>query len=231
MDPKILIIDDDRTQLALLRLELGRKGFAVTTARNGLEGLRMAYQIRPDLVILDVMMAEMDGLTVLGRLRQVCDAPIVMLTALSSKADMIKGLSLGADDYVIKPYSPDQLLARLHTLLRRYQSSSCDTQGVYDDGRLFIDLRDQTVRRDGRNVELTPTESSLLMNLVSQAGHIVSRRELLIEVWGPEYANATNSLSTYIRYLREKIEADPGRPRYIRTRRAMGYYFAGCEGN
>jgi DNA-binding response OmpR family regulator len=227
MDPKILVIDDDSGLLALLRLGLQREGFVVTTARSGEEGLRKAYEVRPDAIVLDVMMAEMDGWTTCQRLRQVCDVPIIMLTARSSKTDAIKGLSLGADDYLTKPCSFDELKTRIQTLLRRSGGSRRNGQAVYDDGYLRVDLRDGSVTRQGRMVELTPTESRLLMNLVSQKGRIVPHKELLTNVWGPEYDGEINYLSVYIRYLRQKIEDNPREPRYIRTRWKMGYYFAG----
>jgi two-component system response regulator VicR len=226
MNPSILVIDDDPTQLALLRLELGREGYDMATAKSGREGLRKAYQVRPELIILDVLMPDMDGLVVLRRLRQVCDAPIMMLTALSSKADIVKGLSLGADGYVTKPYSFGELKARIHSLMRRGREPDTSERHAYDDGYLRIDLQEAIVMREGERIELTPTESQLLMRLVSQKGKIIPRKVLLASVWGKEYTDATNSLSTYIRYLRRKLEDDPSRPRYIHTRRGLGYYFA-----
>jgi two-component system response regulator VicR len=226
MNPSILVIDDDPTQLALLRLELERTNFDVVTAKSGHEGLRKAYQVHPELIILDILMPEMDGLAVLRRLRQVCGAPILILSALSSKADIIRGLSLGADDYITKPYNLGELRARIHSRLRRSQSSDTGVREAYDDGHLCIDLQCETVLREGKSVELTPTESQLLMELVRQKGKIVSRKALLASVWGIGYADATNCLSVYIRYLRRKLEDDPSQPRYIHTRRSLGYYFA-----
>jgi two-component system KDP operon response regulator KdpE len=226
MNEKILLIDDEPGLLTLLQLGLERDGFEVVTAQNGKEGVRKAYEHRPDVIVLDIMMAEMDGWTTCQRLRHVCDTPIIMLTARSAGEDIIKGLSLGADDYLTKPCSFDELKARIHTVLRRSGASShSERQTVFDDGKLHIDLRDGTVTRQGEMVELTPTESRLLMYLASQRGRIVPHRELLVNVWGPEYAKEVGYLSVYIRYLRQKIEEDPANPQYICTRWKVGYYF------
>jgi len=229
MNEKILVIDDDSGLLTLLRLGLEREGFTVVTADSGKEGIRQAYESRPDVIILDIMMSEMDGWVTCQRLRNMCDTPIIMLTAKTGQADILKGLSLGADDYVTKPCSFDELKARIRTVLRRATKagSSNAWRAVYDDGDLCIDLKDGTVSRQGEAIHLTPTESRLLMFLVSQKGRIVPHRELLISVWGPEYAEEVGYLSVYIRYLRQKIEDDPSNPHYVRTRWRMGYYFAG----
>jgi two-component system KDP operon response regulator KdpE len=227
MGETILVIDDDTGLLTLLKLGLERDGFSVLTAENGREGLRKAYENRPDAIILDIMMAEMDGWVTCQRLRHICDTPIIMLTAKSSGKDVIKGLSLGADDYLAKPCSFDELKARIRTVIRRNgQSQRNDRQLAYDSKDLVISLTDGTVLRKGEPIELTPTESRLLMYLVSQRGRIVPHKELLTNVWGPEYAEEGQYLSVYIRYLRQKIENDPADPRYILTRWKVGYYFA-----
>lgn len=227
---RILVVDDDSGLLTLLQLGLEREGFIVTTAQSGKEALQKACQTRPDAIILDVMMAEMDGWTTCRRLRHICDVPIIMLTARSSKQDIVKGLSLGADDYLTKPCSFDELKVRIHTALRRHGKDSGEKwQVIYDDGNLRVDLRNEMVTRGGEQVDLTPTESRLLTYLVSHRGRIVPHKELLVNVWGPEYAREVNYLGVYIRYLRRKIEDDPAHPRYIRTRWKMGYYFAGGD--
>jgi two-component system KDP operon response regulator KdpE len=231
MNEKVLLIDDDAGLLTLLQMGLEREGFSVVTAKNGKEGIRQAYEHRPDVVVLDIMMAEMDGWTTCQRLRHVSDTPIIMLTAKTGGDDIIKGLSLGADDYLTKPCSFDELKARIRAVLRRSgEPAREDVQSVYDDGKLRVDLRDGTVHRDGVLIELTPTESRLLMYLASQNGRIVPHKELLINVWGPEYAKEMGYLSVYIRYLRQKIEDDPAHPRYICTRWKVGYYFSGDGG-
>jgi DNA-binding response OmpR family regulator len=228
MNEKVLLIDDDAGLLTLLQMGLEREGFTVVTAQNGKDGIRQAYEHRPDVVVLDIMMAEMDGWTTCQRLRHVSDTPIIMLTAKTGGDDIIKGLSLGADDYLTKPCSFDELKARIRAVLRRSgEPAREDAQSVFDDGNLRVDLRDGTVRRAGRIVELTPTESRLLMYLASQHGRIVPHKELLVNVWGPEYAKEMGYLSVYIRYLRQKIEDDPAHPRYICTRWKVGYYFSG----
>ena len=229
MNEKILVIDDNTQLLTLLRLSLERDGFVVVTAESGEEGLRKAYDNHPDVIILDVMMAEMDGWMTCQRLRNVCDTPIIMLTAKSGGQDVIKGLSLGADDYLTKPCSLDELKARIQTVLRRSKGTSDSRRTVYDDGSIRIDPADGTVIRGGEPVDLTPTESRLLMYLVSQKGRIVPHRELLVNVWGPEYAAEVGYLSVYIRYLRQKLEEDPANPHYIRTRWKVGYYFVGDD--
>ncbi len=228
MNEKVLVIDDDSGLLTLLRLGLERDGFTVITASSGKEGLRRAYETRPDVIILDIMMPEMDGWLTCQRLRTMCDTPIIMLTARANRTEVLKGLSLGADDYLTKPCSFDELKARVRTVLRRAQAGpSDDWRSVYDDGNLCVDLKEGTVMWRGEAVHLTPIESRLLMYLVSQKGRIVPHRELLTSVWGPEYAEEVGYLSVYIRYLRRKIEDDPSNPRYIHTRWRMGYYFAG----
>jgi DNA-binding response OmpR family regulator len=228
MNEKILVIDDDSGLLTLMRLGLEREGFVVFTAESGKEGLRQAYENRPDVIVLDVTMPGMDGWATCQRLRSMCDTPIIMLSANTRQADVLKGLSLGADDYLTKPCSFDELKARIRTVLRRAGGDSGGAwRATYDDDNICIDLKDGTVTRQGEPIHLTPTESRLLMYLVSQKGRIVSHKELLTSVWGPEYAEEVGYLSVYIRYLRQKMEDDPSDPRYIRTRWRMGYYFAG----
>jgi len=228
MNETILVIDDDTGLLRLLQLGLEREGFSVITASGGKEGLRQAYQSRPDLVILDVMMPDIDGWTTCQRLREMSDTPIIMLTAKGGEKDVLRGLVLGADDYVAKPCSFDELKARIHALLRRAKTPANPAwRTAYDDGKLAVDLSNGTVSLNGSTVHLTPTESRLLMCLMSQAGQVISHKELLTRVWGPEYSDEVGYLSVYVHYLREKIEDDPANPQYVRTRWGMGYYFAG----
>ena len=227
MDPKVLVIDDDIGLLTMLRLGLELEGFDVATATGGKEGLRCAYQMHPDVVVLDVAMSEMDGWTTCKRLREVSDVPVIMLSGRTDKADIVKGLSMGADDYLTKPCSLEELKARINTRLRRSaRNVSANKRAVFDDGHLHVDLREEVVYKDGELVELSPIEYRLLAHLVQKRGHVVPRRELLINVWGPEYAGELSYLSVYIRYLRRKIEDDPSNPRYIQTRWKLGYYFA-----
>lgn len=230
MHAKILVIDDDPGLVTLLCLGLERNGFEVFSATDGKEGLRMAYEAQPDAIILDIIMPGLDGWTVCQRLRAMSDAPIILLTAKNDQRDVVHGLSLGADDYVTKPCSFDELRARLHTAIRRARSARRDTwERAYDDGHLRINLADGTVVRDGREINLTPIESRMLSYLVSQRGRVVPHQELLAAVWGPEYESETDYLSVYICYLRRKIEDDPSNPRYIHTRWGKGYMFLGCH--
>jgi two-component system KDP operon response regulator KdpE len=230
MDPKVLVIDDDLGLLTMLRLGLELQGFDVTTACGGKEGLRRAYQTHPDVVVLDIAMSEMDGWTTCERLRQVSDVPVIMLSGKTAKADIVKSLSMGADDYLTKPCSLNELSARINSRLRRsVRSATAEKKAIYDDGHLHIDLHKELVLKDGELVELSPTEYRLLAHLVQERGHIVSHRDLLTSVWGPEYPDELRYLSVYIRYLRRKIEHDPSNPRYIQTRWKLGYLFCTDE--
>lgn len=226
MNEKVLIIDDDPGLLTLMRMGLEREGYQIIVAQSGQEGLRQAYEHHPDIILLDILMPGMDGWEVCQRLRYICDTPILILTAVDERDGVIRGLSLGADDYVLKPCSFEELKARIRALLRRAARTSNDRQNVYDDGNLRVDLSTGAVSLRGEPVPLTPTESRLLLYLVSQQGRVVPHKELLIHAWGPEYAEETGYLSVYIRYLRQKIEDDPANPRYICTRWRIGYYFA-----
>jgi DNA-binding response OmpR family regulator len=228
MPSKILFIDDDTDLLLLLKTGLERYDFEVVTASSGEEGLRKAYAVHPDAILLDVMMPVVDGWMICQRLRQVCDKPIVMLTARSEARDIVRGLSLGADEYIVKPCSLVELHARLQKVLQRSPQSTSqeDCEAVYDHGHLCIDLRKRRVVRQGEHVDLTPTEFRLLHYLIMHEGRIVPHKELLLHVWGSQYANSVKYLSVYIRYLREKIEVDPSNPQHILTKHRVGYYFA-----
>ena len=230
MEPKVLVIDDDVGLLTMLRLGLELEGLEVTTASEGREGLRQAYQTHPDIVVLDIGMPGMDGWTTCERLRQVSDVPVIMLSGKTAQEDIIKGLSIGADDYLTKPCSLDELKARINSRLRRSaRSARADKRAVYDDGHLHVDLREARVLKDGELVELSPIEYRLLAHLVQERGRVVPRQDLLVNVWGQEYADELSYLSVYIRYLRRKIEDDPSNPRYIQTRWKLGYLFSGDE--
>jgi len=230
MDAKVLVIDDDIGLLTMLRLGLELEGFDVVTATGGKEGLRCAYQVHPDVVVLDVMMSEMDGWTTCQRLRQVSDVPVIMLSGRTAKEDIVKGLSMGADDYLTKPCSLDELKARINSRLRRtVRNVPAGGKAIFDDGYLHVDLHQEIVLKNGEVVELSPIEYRLLAHLVQERGNIVPRKDLLINVWGPAYAHELRYLSVYIRYLRRKIEDDPNNPKYIQTRWKLGYYFATDE--
>lgn len=230
MNDKILCIDDDKYLLKVVELGLQRKSYQVFTAKNGVQGLKQAFSIQPDLVLLDVMMPDMSGWEALRRLRALSDLPILMLTAKDEHADIVKGLDLGADDYIVKPFDIDELIARIAAALRRARLSTTSQKSTtYADDHLSIDLVRRRVMVDGEPINLTPTEFRLLTCLVRHAGRVMLHKALLAEVWGPEYVDETQYLKLYIRYLRGKIEKDPSNPEYILTEWGEGYYF--CEFN
>ena len=224
MDNHVLVIDDDDGLLALLTIGLEREGFTVSTAKSGRQGLSAAYRLRPDVILLDIGIPELDGWATCQRLRLVTDTPIIMLTAQSDRASIVKGLSLGADDYVTKPCSFDELKARIRSALRR-ASPAYDTPRatILTDGNLCIDLAEGTVTRQGQRLDLTPTETRLLMYLARHEGRVVAHQELLMNVWGPKYTGETKYLGVYVRYVRQKIEDDPSDPCYITTKHRVGY--------
>jgi two-component system, OmpR family, response regulator ResD len=222
---KILIIEDDNTLGGLLAGQLRKAGHEVQVASEGQEGLRLAYETHPDLIILDIMMPGMDGWQVCQRLREMADVPILMLTAKGEQEDVIRGLQLGADDYVRKPFDLNELELRIEAILRRSGSGGAERSAGFSDATLAIDLERRLVLSRGQPVHLTPTEFRLLAYLVRHRDRTVPHAELLREVWGPQYTEDTANLSVYIRYLREKIEVTPGSPEYILTEWGMGYRF------
>lgn len=231
MSEKALIIDEDSQALASLRAGLEEDGFTVVAVDDGKEALRTAYNLRPDVIILDIAMEEANGWLVCRRLRYMSDVPIIVLSTNGDEEDVIRALSLGADEYLTKPRSAQEVRARIRAILRRAKMSHIRMwESIYDDGNLRIDLTNGAVIREGKVIHLTPTESRLLMYLVSRKGEVVPHRELLVNAWGQEYAEAIDYLSVYIRYLREKVEDDPSNPDYIQTRWGTGYYFAGNGG-
>jgi DNA-binding response OmpR family regulator len=225
LEEKILIVDDSPDLLRIVQLCLERENYQVFTASNGKEGLQRTYSLQPDLVILDVMMPGMDGWEVLTRLREMSDVPIMMLTAKGREVDIVRGLSLGADDYVTKPFGTAVLLARVLALLRLHMWPTTPRRTQYQDNGLSINLDRHEVNVRNEPIDLTPTEFRLLSVLVQNAGKVVPHRVLLTQVWGEEYANEVHYLKLYIRYLRQKIEESPSNPRYILTEWGIGYRF------
>ena len=226
MPSKILIIDDDENTLWLLGTLLQHHGFSVDKSSSATDGLQMARESKPDLVLLDVMMPEMDGWEVCRRLRETSDVPIVFITAKSSVKDVVKGLEIGGDDYIVKPFDNHELLARIRTQLRRGPGDRASDELVFADGSLVINFLTREVTVYGQPVELTPKEFTLLSVLARNAGRVLTRGELITQTWGPEYGEANESLKLYIHYLRKKIERDPNRPEVILTSRGVGYRFA-----
>jgi len=225
LEEKILIVDDSSDLLRIVQLCLERANYKVFTAQNGKSGLQRTYSEQPDLIILDVMMPGMDGWEVLTRMRELSDVPIMMLTAKGRETDIVRGLSLGADDYVIKPFGTAELVARVQALLRRSNSPDASRTTRYQDNGLNIDLDRHKVLVKDELVDLTPTEFRLLSVLIHNVGKVVPHRALLTQVWGEEYANEVHYLKLYIRYLHQKIEETPSTPRYILTEWGIGYRF------
>ncbi len=225
---KVLIVDDDISILTFLRFGLEREGFTVYTAEDGHTGLQLAYEFHPDIIILDIMMPDFDGWATCQRLRNVCDTPIIMLTGKSEMGDVVKGLSMGADDYIVKPCNFEELKARIYSVLRRTTpAQNADWRSTYDDGTLQVNLESGVVLKNGETINLTDTESRLFLYLVSHKDQVVPHRELLVKIWGPQYAQEIGYLSVYIRYIRCKIEDNPDNPQYIQKRWGLGYYFTG----
>jgi DNA-binding response OmpR family regulator len=220
----LLIIDDDKSLDQLLSEYLSGQGYSVRAAENGKLGLRAMYERQPDIVLLDVTMPDKDGWETLQRIREISNVPVIMLTARSDEADVLHGFSLGADDYVTKPFSFAQLSARVHAVLNRSgQESAGDTKLALDG--LEVDLRLKRVWRDGQPLNLTPTEFRLLATLMRHAGDVLAPRDLVKEVWGVQYASEIGHVRRYIWHLRQKIEPDPENPRYIHNDRGFGYRF------
>ncbi len=228
MNETILIIDDDKTLIDLLGQSLGKSGYEIVSATNGIDGLQVLYKHRVDLVILDVMMPRMDGWETCSRIRDVSDVPVIMLTAKDEEADALKGFQCGVDDYVTKPFSFAELTARVKAVLQRTRKTPADTQRkVYVFDELVVDADNSQVMVRGKPVSLTPTEFQLLLTLAENAGRILSHEQLLSQVWGPEYVGEPGYVKRYIWYLRQKIEADPSAPEYIITERGFGYKLGG----
>ncbi len=225
--PKILVVEDDPALMRLLSLNLKGEGYLVETAADGMEGLRLTYEKKPALVILDIRMPLLDGWTVCQRVREVSDVPLLILTCHKGLKDKVKGLSLGADDYLSKPFDMEELLLRIRALLRRSRwLPYISKPTVFDDGYLWVDLEAREVRRGGKRVKLTPTEYRLLACFVQNRGRVLSNEYLLSQAWGPEYMEETHYVKVYVRHLRRKIEGSPASPRYILTERGVGYRFA-----
>lgn len=217
----ILIVDDNESLLRMLQRTLSYEGFLVISAANGRVALSEVEKRRPDLIILDWLMPEIDGITVVRRLRALSDTtPILMLTARDAIEDRVEGLKSGADDYLIKPFAPEELLARVQALLRRTSTSSAQQRLVYAD--LSLDPTTRETQRGERKFDLTPTEFDLLHLLLRHPRQVLPRQRILEEVWGYDFAGEDNVLEVYIGYLRKKSEAN-GEPRLIQTARGVGY--------
>jgi len=222
----ILVVDDEPRMRKFMRMNLELEGFCVAEAANGLEALEKVREDLPDLVVLDVMMPEMDGFEALEHIREISSTPVIMLTVKADEEDKVRGLELGADDYVTKPFSPRELMSRIRAVLRRVEvPASRERELVRVDDYLQIDFNRQEVIVGGERIKLRPTEYRLLYHLVNNAGWTLTHETLLSKVWGQAYRDQTHYLRLYIGYLRQKIEPDSSHPHYIFTERGLGYRF------
>lgn len=221
---RLLLIEDDPMIVDALSYSLGREGFELLTAGDGEEGLRIAIESRPDLVLLDLMLPGMGGLEVCRELRRVSTVPILMVTAKGEETDRVVGLELGADDYIVKPYSTRELVARIRANLRRAAVAAPPACApVVTVGPLRIDLARREVVREGQLVHLSYREFELLRALLEAGGAVVTREQLLDRVWGEEWVGDPRTLDVHMRWLREKLEAEPGKPCLLLTARNVGY--------
>lgn len=225
-DKLVLVVDDEARLVNFMRMNLELEGCRVSSASNGREALEKAREEMPDVVLLDIMMPGLDGFETLKRLRTFSQVPVLILTAKNDEDDRVRGLELGADDYVGKPFGHRELVSRIRAVLRRHYTAPPATQTlVHVDDRLSVDFAKREVLVDGERVNLRPTEYRLLYHLVQNAGFVMTQEMLLTKVWGPEYRDESHYLRLYITYLRQKIEKDPSNPHYILTERGVGYRF------
>ena len=220
---RVLVIDDEPQILRALSTNLRARDFEVDLAQTGAEGLRRAADRLPDLVVVDLGLPDIDGVEVVAGLRGWTTVPIIVLSVRDGEADKVAALDAGADDYVTKPFGMNELLARMRAAMRR--TTPADEEPVVTTGTLEIDLVRKVVTREGAEVKLTPIEWHLVEVLVRNAGRLVSQRQLLQEVWGPEYGTESAYLRVHMAQVRKKLEPDPSRPRHFMTERGMGYRF------
>lgn len=226
---RVLIVDDEPRYVKLLRYNLESTGYEVIEASTGMEAVSLVALKKPDMIILDLRLPDLDGYEVCRRIREFSWVPIIMLTARGEERDKVEGLRLGADDYVTKPFSAEELLARVEAVLRRSHLPSMEAQPVVKVGNLVIDLPHSRVEKEGKEVNLTPTELRLLQCLAVNIGRIVVQEELQEKVWGPEYRERYEGLRVFIMRLRQKIEDDPDHPTYIVTKPGIGYMLASSD--
>jgi len=223
---KILIVEDEDSVLDPLELLLGKEGFSIETAKNGREALDKFWKVSPDLVLLDIMLPEVSGTEVCRQIRAKSNVPIIMLTAKDTEVDKVVGLELGADDYIVKPYSKAELVARIKAVLRRGVSDHAPGEGgVITAGPVTIDVERHAVSIAGVSISLPLKEFELLEFLVRNSGRVLTRTQLIDRVWGSDYFGDTKTLDVHVKRLRAKIEKDPANPIYIQTIRGLGYKF------
>lgn len=224
---RVLVVDDEPRMIGFIRMNLELEGHHVIEAHHGIEALEAVRTQLPDIVLLDVMMPELDGIETLRMLREFSNVPVIMLTAKGDESDKVRGLELGADDYVTKPFGPRELISRIKAVLRRTETPfTTPEQSILKiDDRLSVDFNQRDVIVDGQRVKLRPTEYRLLYHLIENAGWTLQHEQLLARVWGYEYRDEAHYVRLYVNYLREKIERDPANPQYILTERGVGYRF------
>jgi two-component system, OmpR family, KDP operon response regulator KdpE len=223
-EPLVLAVDDEKTILNVISTEFRIQGFRVLTATTGEEALSLASEYRPDIAVLDMMMPGVGGMEVMRRLREQRHVPVIFLTAMGASGDKVRGLDLGADDYIAKPFDPQELAARVRAVLRRAAGDAPSQENVVwaDGGRLEIDLERRIVRRDGDIVSLSRTEWLLLQHLAANAGKVMLNNQILSSVWGPEYRDEFQYLRVWVFRLRQKLEESPAEPRIIKTLPGIG---------
>jgi two-component system response regulator VicR len=227
MAKKILIVDDEKSIVDILKFNLRKEGFETIEAYDGEAAIHIAQSQKPDLILLDVMLPEKDGFSVCKELRKTLTVPILMLTAKAEEVDRVIGLELGADDYIVKPFSNRELIARVKANLRRMviDDGTSTKEGRFESNGLTIDYARFEIRRDGKIIELTRREFELVKFLANHQGQIFSREALLEKVWGFEFFGDVRTVDVTIRRIREKLERDPSNCEYIMTKRGVGYYF------
>jgi len=226
IEPAVLVVDDEKTIRDFVQKNLEVRGFRVNVASHGIEALEIFNVQNIDLVILDIMMPHMDGLETTRQIRKISTVPIIILTALGEETDKVRAFDIGADDYLTKPFGVVELLARVKAVLRRSRWSDATVRpGNLQHGDITIDLERHEVFVSNEDVELTPTEFNLLVFMMENSGKVLSHRMILQNVWGPEYGEEHEYLRVYIGHLRQKIEVNPSKPRYIITKRGIGYSF------
>lgn len=223
---RILVVDDEERMVRFIRLNLEHDGFQVVEAYRGAQAIQAIRDNLPDLVLLDIMLPDIDGFEVLKMIREVNSVPVIMLTAKGEEDDRVRGLELGADDYVTKPFSPRELVSRVRAVLRRAEMIAGNIRGlIVVDEHLKLNFERREVWLDGELVKLRPTEFKLLYHLVQNAGWVITHDQILAKVWGYEYRDEPHYVRLYINYLRQKLEKDPADPKYILTERGVGYRF------
>lgn len=226
MAKTILVVEDEQDIATIIDFNLKRSGFDTLMAYDGPTGLKLALENAPDLILLDVMLPGMDGFEICRRVREKSQVPIIMLTAREEESDKILGLELGADDYVTKPFSNRELIARIKANMRRFSAAEVPQEKTDAGVGLSISGEDTAAYKDGKPIDLSVREFDILSYLAAEPGRVVSREELMEKVWGFEYYGDLRAVDVAIRRLREKIEDEPAQPKYIITKRGLGYYFA-----